>query len=146
MKQTTSKPEFEGPFYDDRGRLHIDTGDIWHRDMPQQLWIAEARALFQAAKEAGLIQPHPYTEGWTTGEGMTKPQLAYWCKKASTYLHLDYGEMQKTGKGRTNWKVFDQAFICHKPLKGCLHDIAEATNPEQYTAVIDQFFSGLNDK
>lgn len=149
MKQTIGKPEFEGPFYDDCGRLHIDTGDSWHSLMPHELWTAEARQLFQAAEDAGLIMANPYgcgTASYWPCEGITKAQLAYWCKKASTCLRLDKGTMQMTDNGRTNWKVFDKVFTDkdQTPLRLCLHNIDEARNPEMLTAVIDQFFYSLN--
>jgi len=143
MKQTLHKPEFEGEFVDENGHLHADTGDCWHRDMPRELWTPEARQVFFAAVEAGLLEFHPYEDYYIAGEGVTKPQLAYWCKCASTHLHLDKGEK------RTNWKVFEAVFNPSKtetPMRLCLHDIDEAKAPEMQTAVIDTFFDNLNEQ
>jgi len=102
MKKS-NKTEFEGAFIDARGRKHLDTGDLWHAYMPREFWNARARHLFKSAVAAGLIVWVDEANTFAAGERLTKAQLAYWCKRASTYLGLDRGST-------TNWKPFERVF------------------------------------
>ena len=87
---------------DERGYLHIDTGDPWHAEAPRLFWTAEARRLFKAALDGGFLQTG---EGdafynFRKGEGVTWSMLAYWCQRASSYLGLDRNST-------TYWKPFE---------------------------------------
>lgn len=142
----TQKIEKEQPFVDDRGYLHTDTGDPWHAYAPRIFWTEKARHLFRAALDAGILEPSEGDLYLQRAEGITKAQLAYWCKRASTYLGLDKGRMQESNQPRTCWPPFDQFFgtTPSAPLRAALHNIEESTAPEEYTAEIDAFFESLN--
>lgn len=136
------KIEFEGPQVLPSGFIAIDTGDLWHAEMPRAFWTAEARQLFRSATDAGIVQYIWEAGTYSRGPGITKAQLAYWCKKASTYLGIDRGNT-------TNWKPFEQVFGgpgCN-PLKATLHNITDdltgSHSTEDYTAAIDNFFRQL---
>ena len=156
------KYEYEGPVEIKPGVWASDTGDIWHYYMPREFWTPEARRLFDAAEEFGIIvwpkdpRGEYAAEHYEKGENMTKAQLAYWCKRASTWLGLDRGST-------TNWRPFEKAFgdpawtdpltgEKHKgsnPLKAALHDIDYTTQAQdaartEYTQPIDIFFEILD--
>jgi len=142
--------EYEGPVEIAPGKFASDTGDTWHAIMPKLLWTPEARRLFSRAAEAGLIVYIDEATCYCKGEGITKAQLAYWCKRACTYLGLDRG-------GTTNWKPFEAVFGWRTlegkqttPLKATLQNInysaqAPADAWQEYLAPIDNFFNSLND-
>lgn len=146
------KPEYEGPVELPNGYLATDTGDTWHSYMPREFWTPEARRLFKAAEEAGIIVWCPETDRYLKGENLTKGQLAYWCKKASSYLGLDRGL-------ETCWAPFERVFgtlpgrdlISGEPIKGSnplrftLHNLKESAGEDgAYRASIDDFFETLN--
>ena len=146
------KPEYEGPVELPNGFLATDTGDTWHLYMPKEFWTPEARGLFKAAEEAGIIAWSAEADKYTRGLNTTKAQLAYWCEKASTYLGLDR-------KGDTSWIPFEKVFGTpgwrdpssgettkgSNPLKAALHNLEEGRlGPEAYTKPIDDFFNTLN--
>ena len=160
------KIEYEGPVEVKPGVWATDTGDPWHAEMPRIFWTPEARRLFSAATAAGILKYEFVTGKFRPGNGITKAQLAYWCKRASTFLGLDRG-------GTTSWKPFEDYFnypeFCWKnragqpietiaptPLKAslwCLKDqpaysVKRETNSEGYrldqVAQIDDFFSELD--
>ena len=137
-------------FVDSRGFVHIDNGDIWHLEMPRLFHTARARRLFKAAEEAGILEYIGEAGVYDRGAGIKKVQLAYWCKKASTYLGLDMGSAthgEEKDAPRTNWKPFEEAFNpCGAPLRSTLHAIAYAEHPEKYTKPIDDFFAELEKK
>lgn len=160
------KIEYEGPVEVKPGVWATDTGDPWHAEMPRLFWTPEARRLFRAATDAGILVYVWQAGKFVPGEGITKAQLAYWCKRASTFLGLDRG-------GTTSWKPFERCFndsgLCWDnntgqlnktkaptPLKAslwCLKDQPaysekRETNSEGYrldqVAQIDDFFSELD--
>lgn len=128
---------------------HLEhTGSSWEAETPAILHTAQARELFGAAISAGILREVWASDGngliayvgLDRGPGMTRAQLAYWCKLASSYLGIDRG-------GTTNWKPFETLF--GKGLKGTLHDIgytAQAADGarQEYTRPIDKFFATLN--
>ena len=118
--------------------------DPWQRVAPRIFHTAEARHLFAEAEKAGIILYYPELEIYGCGPGITKGQLAYWCKKASAYLGIDRG-------GNTNWKPF--AVVFHypgKPLRNDLHSVGfYSQDPfkqprEDLTDPIDKFFKALD--
>lgn len=125
--------------------------------MPLDLQGEAARQLFKASVEAGLLQwilaNRAAAEAFDEAPRFvlqagpqigTKARLAYWCKRASSYLKLDRGRMQGTDEPRTNWKPFEAAFgVSGAPLRMCLHMIEESVAPEDLTQPIDDFFEGL---
>lgn len=141
----------------------------WQNFMPREFWTPEARMLFWKAIEAGFIGWYPELDILEAGRGITKGQLAYWCKRASTYLGLDRGKT-------TSWKPFEVYFNgpgavwCDRsgkaiktdkptPLKASLwclkhqpeyDDSKRETNAEGYrldqVADIDAFFDALEAK
>jgi hypothetical protein len=131
-------------------RLETDapliTAEIWRRFAPPSLSTDKARRLFEKAIRAGLIYYDEEFEIVLPADGITKAQLAYWCKKASTYLGLDKGRMQQTDKRRTGWAPFEALFGYgpRRPLRSTLHNIEESTAPEDYTGEIDAFFEALD--
>lgn len=148
------KPEYEGPVLLPNGIVAADTGDRWHSYMPREFWTAEARKLFKASKDAGLIWLDD-NDRWQPCEGITKAQLAYWCKKASSYLGIDRGSL-------TNRKAFEKVFgrparidpltgerlKASNPLKANSHDIynqvlSDKNSVERYEAPIDELFAAL---
>ncbi len=154
MKPLKLEPE-DTSFVDSHGFVHIDNGDRWHIEMPRLFHSARARRLFKAAEDAGLLVYISEAGVYGKGEGITKAQLAYWCKKASTYLGLDKGSARRGGKmdaPRTNWKPFEDALNpCGPPLRSTLHNIDfVATDPsgsrEKYLEPIDDFFKKLEEE
>ena len=137
------KIEWEGALIDERGYLHTDTGDPWHAYMPEEFWTKDARRLFSAALDAGIIELAEGDTYFWGGRGITKGQLAYWCVKACQYLGLNRGSF-------CNWKPFDEAFgFQDKPLRNALHSIGYyAQDPfelrEDLTDPIDKFFKALD--
>ena len=143
------KTEIEGPFIDAAGRQRLDSGDLWHLYMPRAFWTTEARQLFKAATAAGIIRWIDEAETYTAGEGITQGQLAYWCKRASTYLGLDKATS-------TNWKPFEKVFgtpanelwgtKASLPLRIKYLDLEKVKweGTDQYKAIIEEFFETLN--
>lgn len=138
-----------GPFVDASGHLHTDKGDSWNAEAPRILHTAQARQLFGAAIRAGILrevwatdehgQPAAYV-GLDRADTITRAQLAYWCKLASTYLGIDRG-------ATTNWKPFEALF--GQGLKGTLHDIGYTVQApdgarQEYTRPIEDFFATLD--
>lgn len=119
--------------------------DAWREIVPPSLQSKKARLLFEEAVKAGLLYYDPDFNFFLPADTITKPQLAYWCKRASTYLGIDNGRMQKTNKPRTRWAPFDALFgySDRRPLRATMHNIEERTAPEEYTARIDAFFDAL---
>lgn len=148
--KTPQQIEFEGPIEIAPGKWASDTGDSWHAEMPRAFWTAKARALFKAAEAAGIVAYCWQAGTYGKGEGITKAQLAYWCKKASTYLGIDRG-------GTTNWRPFEAVFgnptsnpagKASTPLKATFKNIEYTAQladkaKKEYLAPIDQFFNTL---
>ncbi|MBR5705667.1 MAG: hypothetical protein IKX21_06850 [Deltaproteobacteria bacterium] len=140
-------------YVDAAGHYHTHndkTTDSWNAEAPRILHTAQARRLFAEAIRAGILR-----EVWATDEHgqaaylgldragtITRAQLAYWCKKASTYLGIDRGLT-------TNWKPFEEVLAFGQGLKLTLHDIyynqkiADGIRQE-YTRPIDEFFATLD--
>lgn len=139
-------------YVDASGHYHTHndkTTDSWNAEAPRILHTAQARRLFGAALQAGILRevwatdehgrPAAYV-GLDRADTITRAQLAYWCKRASTYLGLDRGNT-------TNWKPFEALF--GPGLKNTLHDIgytAQAPDGarQEYTRPIDEFFATLD--
>lgn len=129
----------------------------WDRLGVEELMNSASVELFERARTAGFIEwqltnqaavdfcdAEPNYELRPAAPLAQKARLAYWCVRASTYLGLDKGRMQKNDKPRTHWKPFEKAFgVSGTPLRLCLHLIDESPAPEDYTALIDQFFAAL---
>ncbi len=141
------KIEQEGPFVDERGYLHIDTGDPWHAEGPRLFWTAEARRLFKAALDGGFLQTG---EGgafynFRKGEGVTWSMLAYWCQRASSYLGLDRNST-------TYWKPFEDLLgLKEKTLSRASGRIwlkdgkgYRAEKDPKITGPVDAFFDALD--
>ena len=154
MKPLKLEPE-DTSLVDSSGFVHIDNGDRWHIEMPRLFHTARARRLFKAAEEAGILEYIGEAGVYDRAKGISKAQLAYWCKKASTYLGLDKGSARLEAEidaPRTNWEPFEDALNpCGAPLRSTLHNIAfVATNPsgsrERMIKPIDDFFRELEEE
>ena len=127
---------------------------------PADFWTGEAFALFQAARQAGIIYfDGEYSDTWGRGLGrplqelaqlrntdtynpalierpITQGQLAYFCQRASKRLHLNQGS-------RTNWRPFETMFhYPPKTLRRYLHNVEER-HPQgrREDPYIDRFFN-----
>lgn len=106
---------------------------------PAAFWSQEAFNLFEAAREAGIIDFEQYNYTWTKGPKMPRAGLAYFCKKASRLLHLNKGS-------HTNWKPFEVMFNSGyekkpTPLRLILHDLEFQDEKKEK---IDRFFAGYD--
>lgn len=72
--------------------------------LPKQLATEKARALFNAATEAGLCRPCPNGYTWQSSKGL----LAYFVGYASSFLEFRTGEY--AGVKKVAWKPFEALF------------------------------------
>ncbi len=118
---------------------HIDLNEFAERMLPPSLRENHtAVRLFINAWDAGLIDYHFELDTWITGPELTRPALAYWCQRASTFLGLD------KGFHRTNWKLFDEVFGGSNPLKASLHSFLDRKTNPHYREIVDDFFNNQN--
>ena len=134
--------------------LYVEGLPEWYvQNTPAEFWTGEAFALFQAARQAGIIQfEGQFSDRWLAGPNYPKAALAYFCKRASRALHLNQGS-------RTNWQPFEQMFNPGSlrwpadeadtppehhpaaPLRLCLHNLEESGGQESKKDYIDRFFN-----
>lgn len=132
----------------------------WYtRNTPAEFWTREAFALFESARQAGIIFfDWEYSETWCRGLGkpqrdlnelrntdtynpeferpITQGQLSYFCRRASKRLHLNNG-------AHTNWGPFERMFgYKPKTLRRYLHNVEERSQRGALEdALIDKFFN-----
>jgi len=113
-------------------------GDSWYKNTPKELWTQGARRLFNHAEAEGIIQWLDIADCYVKGKGVSKTNLAYFCKRASKHLRLSKGS-------HTNWKPFERVFGNNgASFKSCLC-IADARDKKGlglYKKRIDEFFDG----
>lgn len=136
--------------------IYIEGLPDWYTgSAPADFWTREAFALFEAARQEGLIDfDSTYSDSWTAGPNIPKGALAYFCQKASRCLHLNKG-------AHTNWKPFERMFnrgsLCWPesdttgqaqpelrpaaPLRLSLHNLEESAGQEALRSRIDEFFT-----
>lgn len=137
------------------GDVDPQPGYEFVRDLPPELLLYKAQDLFLAAMEYGFFywDSEDTAEPWKPLPGITRGQIAYWCKKASTYLGLDKRQS-------TNWALFERVFghpegidpmtgkkrKASHPLRYANNNIKQAVFKEELMAPIDDFFNNLNNK
>ena len=127
--------------------FYYNTPDAFHTRRAFELISAAEAAGFlswictnQAAVDFADAEPDFSLRRAPAGPLKTRAQLAYWCKKACSYLGLNRGST-------TWWEPFEDLF--GKGLKGTLHDmyynqvVADGIRQE-YATPVDAFFETLN--
>ena len=123
--------------------VHVHGLPDWYiENTPREFWTPEAFTLFNAARKVGIIYfDSATTDRWLQRKRIGKAGLAYFCMRASKYLHLNNGS-------HTNWKPFEKMFNSQPPaapLRLCLHLLDESAGQEAVKERIDKFFNTLND-
>ena len=115
----------------------------WYiENTPGELWTKEAFDLFQAARKRRYIGYDFAHDCWHRGRGIPKAGLAYFCKRASSYLRLTNG-------CHAYWKPFEWMFnYGRNPLRKSLFNLegeGASDKLEKWKTDIDLFFNTLND-
>ncbi len=150
-----SKPRKRYRNIPDRMEIDNDYGEGWYErfeylEFPYEFYTPKAVELFKAACKADLLfyndmgsdRYEPNREKGLRTKGM----VAYFCKRASTYLGLDNSKGKGKKEGRTNWAPFEQYFNDRnkeptKALRISLHNLING--PREDKEKIDAFFDKL---
>lgn len=84
----------------------VDNRSFDRSVFPKELQTEKAKALFQKAISAGLVESNGGYYKWIGGTGQL---LAYFTEKANKYLNLK-SKLDSNGKQTINWKAFEIAF------------------------------------
>lgn len=101
------KPKFEQ--LRDRAKFKADNMKQQSPELqqiPKELQTDKAKALFQKAISAGLVESNGGYYKWIGGTGQL---LAYFTEKANKYLNLK-SKLDSNGNQTINWKAFEIAF------------------------------------
>lgn len=145
-------------------RLQMEFGDCFPRpgyefvrDLPAELCLYKAQDLFFLAQEDGFFYWDPddttLATPWQPRPGITRGQIAYWCKKASEHLGLNKGQS-------TNWPIFEKVFgypggidpltgekrKASHPLRFAYNNLDQSIYANELKKPIDAFFNNLNNE